>query len=35
MNAHNLACTVTDWTVYKKGNKTKIVFLPMNGPTYN
>jgi hypothetical protein len=22
----------TDWTVYKKGNKTKIIFLPMNDP---
>jgi len=21
-----------DWTVYKKGNKTKIIFLPMTDP---
>ena len=24
--------TFIDWTVYKKGNKTKIIFLPMNDP---
>lgn len=25
--------TSVDWTVYKKGNKTKIIFLPMTDPS--
>lgn len=35
LNEHNLVSNSVDWTVYKKGNKTKIVFMPMNGPTYH
>jgi len=27
------ATSSTDWTVYKKGNKTKIVFLSMTDPS--
>jgi hypothetical protein len=34
-NAHIITSTTTDWTVYKKANKTKIIFLPMNGATYH
>ncbi len=25
-------CTTADWTVYKKGNKNRIIFLPMTDP---
>lgn len=34
-NHHNITCTNVDWTIYKKANKTKIIFLPMNGPTHH
>lgn len=35
INEHSLTCNSADWTIYKKANKTKIIFLPMTGPTYN
>lgn len=34
VNEHNLAVNSLDWTSYKKGSKTKILFLPLTGPTY-
>lgn len=34
-NPHNITCTNVDWTIYKKANKTKMIFLPLNGPTYH
>jgi hypothetical protein len=33
-NLPNMNPTNPDWTVYKKGNKNKIVFLPMTEPGY-
>ena len=35
LNEHTLTCNHTDWTVYKKGNKTKILYVPCIGTTYN
>ena len=33
-NEHNLVCNHVDWTSYKKGNKTKILYMPLIGTTY-
>jgi hypothetical protein len=34
LNLAGLHASNVDWTIYKKGNKTKIVFLSMTEPGY-
>ena len=33
VNPHNITTNNKDWTVYKKGNKNKLIFLHMTGVT--
>ena len=35
LNQAGLSASNEDWTVYKKGNKTKIIFLPLIDSTYH
>lgn len=35
LNEHNVNANNSDWTFYKKGNKTKILYLPLTGKTYH